>query len=298
MLPPDGIVRAAERWLRLLQRAPLAEAAEILRADPAYADLTTTQYALGLDWLRELGLVNDNPQPARAGADHVLTLFRAALEFERPLWLEDADTLVRTADDIPGDALGLAGVLDLDDADSMAAIRQAHGKVDLERRDEVGAIGEAHLVALLERLWPGSTRHVSEHDDGLGYDIELELEGRAWKLEVKSTTRWHRLRIFLSRNEFEVGSLLSDWRLVVLGLGDDMQIEAVVTVPTPYLHTVVPQDTASAGRWASASVDLAPEHVRAGLPFVSHSDPLLLSGRPADGCEFKWVPGDKPEPAY
>jgi hypothetical protein len=69
-------------------------------------------------------------------------------------------------------------------------------------------------------------------DDGLGYDIELCLGQITWKLEVKSTARRNRLRVYLSRNEFSVGSLLEEWRLVVLGLGQSDEIQAIATVTT------------------------------------------------------------------
>ena len=177
----------------------------------------------------------------------------------------------------------------------MAAIRQVHGKVDLERRKEVGVLGERLLVELLETQWPGATTHVSEQDDGLGYDVELCIAQITWKLEVKSTTRRNRLRIYLSRNEFSVGSLLQEWRLVVLGLSQNDEIEALATVATPYLLTVAPEDTASFSRWESASFELAPEQLTLGLSFV---DPalvcarasLLAGGHAGGETTFTWMP--------
>jgi hypothetical protein len=247
--------------------------------------------------LRDLGLVSDESGTAlQAGpGERADLLFAAAIASEAPLWLEDADTLIQTPDDLPGDALALAETLQLGEARAMAAIRQAHGKLDLERRKEVGALGERLLVVLLEEQWPGATRHVSEQDDGLGYDVELRIGETTWKLEVKSTTRRNRLRIYLSRNEFSVGSLLREWRLIVLGLGQNDQIEALATVTTPYLLTVAPEDTASFSRWESASFELAPEQLSLGLSFIDpalvHARASLLAGGRAGGeTTFTWMP--------
>lgn len=108
MLPADGIVRAAARWLQLLGRGTLAEASEILRQDAAYSDLTDTQYNLGLEWLSKLGLLDDADETEQWSAGELPSvLFRAAIASEDPIWLEDADTLVRTSDDLPADALAL-----------------------------------------------------------------------------------------------------------------------------------------------------------------------------------------------
>lgn len=296
MLPADGILQAAARWLDLLPRATVDEAGELIRQDAAYADLTNTQYASGLAWLREIGLVSGerNYLPLAAGQRAEL-LFRASLAADEPAWLEDADGLIEAIDDMPSDALALAGALGLSDAEALAGIRQVHGKLDLARRNEVGVLGERLLVDLLETQWPGCARHVSSEDDSLGYDIVLEIGGTAWKLEVKSTTRRNRLRVFVSRNELAVGSLLPDWRLVIVGISSSENIEAIATMRVPYLTSVAPQNKSAVSRWESASFDLAPERLDAGLSFlqadeVAGAAQVLERGRAGEESSFSWMP--------
>lgn len=177
---------------------------------------------------------------------------------------------------------------------ALAGIRQVHGKVDLERRGQVGALGEQLLVQLLEEHWPGAARHVSLRDDGLGYDIELDVDETTWKLEVKSTTRRNRLRIFLSRNEFTVASLLPEWRLVVVGLGSTGEIEAVATVTNSHVLTVAPEDTAPFARWESVSLELAAQQLSRGLSCVDSasvpSTSLLAGDQGTSHAGFAWMP--------
>src|SRR4051812_37188077 len=59
MLPSEAVVRAASRWLALLETSSFAEAGAILRANTEYSDLTYTQYSIGLEWLAEVGLLAD-----------------------------------------------------------------------------------------------------------------------------------------------------------------------------------------------------------------------------------------------
>jgi hypothetical protein len=186
----------------------------------------------------------------------------------------------------------LSRTLELSEPAALAGIRQAHAKVDLQRRREVGAIGEERLVALLEDFWPGSTSHVSLVNDGLGYDIEFSLHGTTWQLEVKSTTRRGRLRIYVSRNEFDVGRLLTNWQLVVLGLGEGNQIEALGTLPVEWLQTVIPRDVTALGRWAAAAIEVSPRSLSPGLAFVGERarDPLVSRGQASSAVSFAWHP--------
>jgi hypothetical protein len=286
-VPPEGLLIAALRWLRLFNRgATVLTATEILWHNPKYTDLTQTQYASGLKWLRRVGLVPpDGPLIALGNAADVqasVSLFRTVIALDEPVWLQDADLLVRAPAELPEDALNLAETLELGDIDAVGAIRHVHRRLDLTRRNEVGALGERRLVELLEAAWPAAVQHVSQHDDGLGYDIELHVYDCAWKLEVKSTTRRGRLRVFLSRNEFETGMAREDWRLVVLRLGDNDQIHQLGTVSTAWIGASVPQDHGASGRWESASLELTPDVLAGGLPFVAETGevphPLLLQG--------------------
>lgn len=299
MLPADGILRAAQRWLGLLARSTFTQAAALIRSDPAYADHSQTQYANALDWLLSVGLLVQTPTGPASGAAaqhldsrHVGRLvFATALEQAAPSWLPDSDTLIPDAAELPADAAGLALTLGLTDSEALLAVRQVHGKIDLAERARVGAAGELALVKYLELRWPGSTRHVSLADDGLGYDIEFTCQGTTWHLEVKSTTRRGRLTIHLSRHEHEVANLDPDWRLVVIGLDDQDNAAAVATANTTALLARAPRDLYPSARWDSVRHQLSSGDLRSGLPFPE----LSTSETPFDqdsqhGRFFAWMP--------
>lgn len=301
MLPPPGVLAAAHRWLRLLQHSSLDQASAFIRADPRYTDLTPTQYATALDWLLATGLVTDTGthqelSPRAAGlADSRLRelLFERTLAAAPPVWLADADTLVRDPSDLPQDVADLAAALGLGETDAMLAVRRTHGRVDLEARQRVGAAGEAALVALLEQRWPGSTDHVSLEADGLGYDVAFTEAGVTWHLEVKTTSRRGQLLCFLSRNEHEVGLLDPAWRLVVVGLGEADDLVALATADHQSLSPRSPQDQDAATRWESARYQLGPADLRPGLTFVAQSlaaDDVLRSGHVGERTVHTWMP--------
>lgn len=307
MLPGDGVLRAAQRWLRLLQRSTLPQASALIRADAAYTDLSPTQYAAGLDWLRAVGLLLSSAEGARlAPAALGLTdtgarqlLFGRSLEAAAPAWLADADALVRHPSELPQDAAELAVVLGLDDRAALLAIRQVHGRIDLAERARIGAEGEKGLAALLERRWPGSTKHVALTDDGLGYDLAFTLGMRTWHLEIKTTSRRGRLVLYLSRHEHEVALLDPDWRLVVVGLDREGSLAALATARFQMLHARAPHDHDLAARWESARHQLRPSDLQLGLAFLqSQPEPgdtasLLYRGYVGLDGSFMWMPLDE-----
>lgn len=274
MLPGDGVLRAAYRWLRLLERSSLPQASALIRADAAYTDLSPTQYAAARDWLRTVRLLHSGAAGARlAPAALGLTdtgarqlLFGRSLEAAAPAWLPDADVLVRDPSELPQDAADLAAVLGLDDPAALLAVRQVHGRIDLAERARIGAEGEKGLVALLERRWPGSTNHVAITDDGLGYDLAFTLAGRTWHLEVKTTSRRGRLVLYLSRHEHEVALLDPGWRLVVVGLDGEGALGALATARHQVLRGRAPHDHDPAARWESTRHQLRPLDLHPGWP--------------------------------
>lgn len=297
MLPADGVLRAAQRWLRLFERSTFEQAVALVRSDPAYTDLSQTQYASALEWLRVVDLIVEAEHgPVLADVAQRLgiagvnrLLFARALEHAGPPWLPDADMLVPDADELPADATDLAELLQLTPNEALLTVRQVHGHIDLAERARVGAAGELALIRTLETRWPGSARHVSLDDDGLGYDIEFTCEGTVWHLEVKSTTRRGRLTIHLSRHEHEVAELDPHWRLVVLGLDTDLQASVIATVASELVLARCPRDSSPAAKWESARHDLSPTDLRVGLPFLSS-----LPSRPLgeDPTSFAWMPRD------
>lgn len=298
MLPADAILRAAQRWIQLLSRSSFTQAAALIKADPAYTDLSQTQYANALDWLRSTGLlIETNHGPAvepsvlhLSGPALRQLLFSKALEAAAPPWLADADTLVDDEDELPQDATRLAQVLELDDRQALVALRQLHGRIDLAERARVGAAGEAALVAILEEQWPGSTRHASLEDDGLGYDIAFRPTDIEYHLEVKSTTRRGRLTIFLSRHEHEIAQLDSRWHLIVIGLDTDGQAAAIATATESALLARSPLDRTPAARWESVRHHLTADDLDPGLHFDDAERPsssLLTEG---GSRTFAWMP--------
>lgn len=295
MLLPEGIARAAARWLQLLPKLSVESARTVLRSNASYIDISSTQYEAALEWLLEVGLwpqaMESEDEPAAHSRERI---FAAALAHGSPAWLSDADVLVQQADEIPRDAAGLAQALGLSPESAHALIRQVHGKIDLELRSKVGLAGELALIHELERRWPASTDHVSLRSDGFGYDIALTDETTTWHLEVKSTTRRGRLKIHVSRHEFETGLHDTNWRLVLVGLGGDLATAlAVCSVDFARLRVLAPADQHPNGRWGSMTLDLSPDRIDPGLGFIrsraSNDDWLLTSGL-ATPAPFAWVP--------
>ena len=304
MLPAEGVLRAAQRWLNLLQRSTVQQASALIKADSAYTDLTTTQYATALDWLAAVGLVDETPNgwllgTALQGLDEQrlgVVLFERSLAALAPPWLPDADVLLRGPDDLPADALTLADLFGVEDSVALLVVRQVHGRVDQAMRAEVGLAGELALVKLLEGRWPGSVRHVALTDDGFGYDIEFRPD-QTYHLEVKSTNRRGRLTVFLSRHEHEVALVDPAWRLVVVGLDTGGRASTIATVRHVSLAERAPRDHDPSARWESVRHQLGPGDLLPGLAFLDRGeladDGLLGRGclEPGNGTSFAWMPG-------
>lgn len=279
MLPPNAIVRAVSRWVKLLRVSPLGLASSVIRSDASYTDLTQTQYACALDWLRTLELLADGPRGpeispvvSRLPDDQInQVLFERIIERAAPAWLPDADLLVTDPAELPEDAASLAETLGLSERSAFISIRHLHGRVDLTERARIGAAGEHRLIELLERHWPGSTTHVALTDDGFGYDVLFRYRNTQWHLEVKTTTRRGRLVIYLSRHEHEVGLHDPYWRLVVVGLDDQLRLRAVATARHSDLLERAPCDLSSVSKWQNASHQLTSIDLQQGISFLNES---------------------------
>lgn len=303
MLPSEAVVRAATRWLMLLETSSLAEAGAILRTNTEYSDLTYTQYSLGLEWLGETGLVarRESGYLVTAEAAHLPAdernqlLFMKAVEVSDRPWLPDADLLIQRVEDLPEDAARLGACLGLSETSALIGIRQVHGHIDLERRAVIGRAGERLLVEALERQWPGSTVHVALDNDGYGYDVAFHPPGGpSAHLEIKSTTRRGRLVLHLSRQEYEVGRLDPMWRLLVVGLSEEHELKCLATVAAEGLIARAPRDTPDGGKWQSASYELGPGDLRPGLDLAdgltAEVVPMLVSGIRDAAPLFTWMP--------
>lgn len=274
-LPPEPILVAAQRWLELLPTSGgVARAHAMLTNLPDYSDLTPTQYATALAWVREIGLLDavGCGQPASA------VLLRAVFERGDLAWVRDADVLVQSPDDLPTDILDAGGILGLGAADVYGLLCGAWGKVDTAARERVGAAGEAALVDRLRSLSDAKVEQVSSWSDGFGYDIAVTHGRTSAHLEVKSTTRLGRLTIHLSRNEYEVMLRDEQWVLVVVRLDDDLTLRGTGSVHKEWLGQNVPKDASTVGRWESCKFDVPQEVIESGVPCIAN---LLASPLPA-----------------
>jgi hypothetical protein len=284
VLPSDSVLRAAARWLDLLQRQDFTTAHALIRARAATSQFPSySQYMTAADWLISIGLLEraaggPAPAPQLAGLTRNqlgCLLLDRCLELADFSWLPDADLLAVDPDDLPQDAADLAAVLEVPSRDAFTTIRAVSGKIDLAERARVGAAGEAALVALLEQQWPGRVVHVARYHDGFGYDVAVNLPDRSWQLEVKSTTRRGRTVIYLSRHEFETARATPAWRLVVLKLDHTDSIVSLATVPTETLITRSPSDSSHTARWQAARFDLRPQDLVPGAAFLPSAHPLI-----------------------
>jgi hypothetical protein len=311
MVLPDAIVVALGRWLRLLRSSSFSKASEIIRVSAAFSDLTLTQYASALELAKHLQLVVSGPEGLKLAKDIRTSsesqvgqkVFRVLLEQSSPLWLADADSLVPTPTELPHDALALAMQLGINEMEAFAVVKQLHGKIDLEQRSRVGVAGEKALVAFLEERWPGSTDHIALTDDGFGYDVLFRHNSSEWHLEVKSTLRRGRLMVHLSRQEHEVGKLDPAWRLVVVGLDNDLRLRVIATARHPDLLSRAPVDTCHEVRWRTASHQLTSQDLEPGIPFALDQQygrdclpnaPLVTSDNIFASHEFSWMPHLQP----
>lgn len=306
MLPADTVVRAAARWLDVLRTSTLEQGWGLIGADTRYTDLTQTQYASALEWLRalELVVVGSNGVELSVAVKALpqalgnQLLFERSLERAAPAWLPDADILIPDASELPQDAAGLADTLGLSDTVALLAVRQIHGRIDLAQRAQVGLAGELALIDFLESNWPGSTVHIAKDNDGFGYDVLFRHKNVEWHLEVKSTTRRGRLVVYLSRHEHEVGMRDSKWRLIVVGLDDQLRLHAIATVRYPQIVERAPRDLCAEAKWQSTSHQLTPADLQCGLSFLEAplADSNSLTGEfsprrdSLPQGEFAWMP--------
>lgn len=303
VLPPEGTLRAAVRWMCALRKSTGSQALALFRAAPQYCDLSTTQYMSGLEWIKGAGVVSDDKygvvlnERYRALSETAARriLLERCFEMYQPPWIADADALVRDRGDLPQDALEMATAFGVPEWDTWVTVRQVHGKIDLAERQRIGSLGEVALVGLLEASWPGATEHVAKSNDGFGYDVALTLPTAAWHLEVKTTSRRGRLVVHLSRHEYEVGRRDPAWRLVVVGLNQADCAAALATVDFAQVRARIPTDVSALAAWQSVRLELLPMDLRPGLAFLSdyknHRGPeLLLHGTDYGQQPFAWMP--------
>ncbi|GAA2693905.1 protein NO VEIN domain-containing protein [Actinoplanes palleronii] len=273
---PEPLLRAAVRWLDRLPLSSVARCRALFTNHREFSDLTPTQYEAAYMWLRDTGLLND----LHSALPSEQRVFAATISHANTSWLKDAVDLVRSPDEMPDDAIRAAEALGLAPATAFAYVVTAWGKVDTAERVRVGAVGEAALVDLLRACLDADVDHVAAIADGYGYDVAVGAAGFVLHIEVKSTTRRGRLKIFLSRNEYETMRRDPAWQLVAVRLNTDDGIAAVATVDRHWLASAVPTDRSVFGRWESCRIDVPSSALTPGIPSLQpvlglHVPPLL-----------------------
>jgi Holliday junction resolvase len=278
-IPPDPILRAALRWIEQLPASDVPRTRSLFTSHSAFSDITPTQYDAALIWLRERNLV-DRLLSGQSGKRAVL---EAAIK--QTLWFTDADSLIIGPSDLPEDALRAAEAIGVPRAETYAVVRHAWGKVDAAARSRVGSAGERELLRLLSAVPEIEVRHVAAESDGYGYDIDAGSDGWRIHLEVKATTRRGRLKVYLSRHEFETMRSDQEWTLVAVRLDHDLQAAAVANISREWLTSAAPVDREVGARWESMRLDVPADAITDGIPgLVAHlglqAMPPVLAGMP------------------
>lgn len=264
-LPPEPVLLAAKRWLEILPTSggvPRAQA--LLTTHARYNDLTPTQYATALTWLRDLDLLESVGSRVPAANIVLGAIFeKAALP-----WVQDADDLVRSPDELPTDIVTAGEALGLAPAAVYEQLISSWRKVDTATRERVGAAGEAALVGLLREKSDALVEHVSIWSDGFGYDVAISTETVSGHLEVKSTTRLGRFTAYLSRHEYDVMLRDPNWVLATVRLTAEFDLAGVGSVPSDWVAANVPQDVGTFGAWAAVKLSIPAEVISSGIPHL------------------------------
>ncbi len=114
-------------------------------------------------------------------------------------------------------------------------------------------------------------RRVSLISDALGYDVvSPDLMGCEHRLEVKCY-RGPGPNFYLTRNEFEVGSTLPRWHLVLCR--STLVPEVIGWTSLASFRDRMPQELDRSARWQVARVTLEESDLRPGLPIESAAGP-------------------------
>lgn len=274
-LPPSPVLLAAKRWLELLPSSGgVPRARALLTSHESYDDLTPTQYASALTWLKDVGLLDTIASPV----PEAFRVLGAVFERGAPAWMRDADSLVQTPDELPTDIVEAGRVLGLGTDDIYGQLLTSWGKVDTEVREQVGAAGEAALASALRSRTDAKVDQVSAWSDGFGYDIAVVGGDVSAHLEVKSTTRSGRLTVYMSRNEYNVMLRDEDWVMVAVRLTTDLTLDGSGSISKEWILENAPRDSGAAGHWASCKLEVPPEVIHDGIPRIRQALTAPLPG--------------------
>lgn len=262
MLPARYILVGACRWLDLLKTSTRQQAQQILKASPEYADLTLAHYVDAYEWIVERGLTDG----LSSGIPSAVRVLEAALAAEESGLGDFAAETLPSPGFLPVPVIEASRWLDIPDTEAWRIAISTSYKIDLERRSRIGELGERALVELLSAAGC-HVYHGSVDSDALGWDIAASDGDITKHIEVKSTTSRSRLRIYLSRHEYEVSVVDPDWLLAFVLITDGGLMERFGYVHAQALRRVVPVDRPGAGRWQMCSIDLQRIELSIGLPF-------------------------------
>lgn len=274
---PRYVLVGARRLSGLLETSSVASAMAILTSHSDFADLTHSNYLEALEWLEQNGLKD---VPNCSASETAQRAFEVVLQNGDASWLSNGMDDLPTPEFLPQPILDAAFALELDPMVALQLSLKYGHQVDLARRERIGLLGELALVSYLEQQG-AAVIHESLVSDTLGWDIRCSLQGQEWHIELKSTISLSRLRLFLSRNEYEVSLRDPRWLLAVALINEHGDLFRIAHIRRGTLPHLVPIDRASGCRWQSCSIDCLPEIVIPGLPAElqeSGIDSIILSG--------------------
>jgi len=138
---------------------------------------------------------------------------------------------------------------------------------------EIGRCGELAVMAMLRESLPPNTHHRIHHisltNDAVGFDISAPSSrdnGETSLIEVKTTVRPDTsFPVFLSRNEFRVGSLNQNWWIVCVRIIDDIPT-VLGHIQLKSVDDWLPRDIDQRATWETVKLRLDPEMLISDLP--------------------------------
>lgn len=145
-------------------------------------------------------------------------------------------------------------------------------KYDDSNKKEIGQKGEDFVIDSLQKSLVHKSNllinHVSKFDDSVGFDIEIEIDGRLIQMEIKTTTRpFTDFKFYLSQNEFQVSQQnLESWFVILVRIENNKpKLEGYL--PASKFTEIMPSNIPESNvNWESASVVAPPKWILAGLP--------------------------------
>lgn len=138
---------------------------------------------------------------------------------------------------------------------------------------EIGLRGELFVISELKRCLQASlfrlVHHVSQHDDGAGYDVftpSTKNNNRGFLLEIKTTTRpGSGFTFFLSRNEYDVALANKNWRIIAVEIVQG-KLSCVGHLDVLSIQELIPMEVSDSIRWTNLRITMNKTDFLQGLP--------------------------------